>query len=236
MKQINERFKFDIGLVGQTINNTNATGRYYSLANVKRVFAFLIGGAAAATKTVKLELLQATDNAATGAKALTGDASATGTANTLATVVTVSLGSAAATDTVTINGILFTMALATDATAREFADDEGLATCVNHATYGVPGVSATAATDVATLIADPAGDAALTVVGANVAGTVTVATTQAAAFVEARAADFDMANGFDHVACKVTSTGNGIDAVMLVREMCYEPTQKVAASTALKAS
>lgn len=216
MQKLCEAVKVDIGLVGQTINASNATGRYYSMANYRKALLVMIIGALAATKTCKVEVLQATDGSGSDSKAVSSK-SATVTANTKVIEATVALASAAATDTVTINGITFTMAVATDATAREFADAAGLVTCVNHATYGVSGVTASAASTTVTLKATNAGDAYITVAGGNVAGTVTVATTKAIAFVEVDASDLDTDDDFTHIAAKVTSTGNGIDGVVLLR-------------------
>jgi len=230
MQRLIEGQKADIGLVGQSLANTNATGRYYSMADYRAALFIVIAGAIAATKTVVLELLQATDRDGTGAKAITG-ASATITANTLVTVATVDLTSVANTDVVTINGLAFTKAAATDATAREFADAAGLVTCVNHATYGVPGVDASAAGAVVTLVADEAGEKVITVAKTENAGTITLATTHAVAYVEIDQSQLDLANDFTHVAAKVTTTGTTICAVLCERgEARRTPTQQVGAS------
>jgi len=228
MHELDEQLKVDIGLVSQALNNTNATGKYYDMAEYRRAIAILSGGAMAATKTTALQIMEATDGDGTGAQAISGKL-ATITANTLVTECTVSLGSAAITDVVTINGIAFTMAAGTDATAREFADDDGLATCVNDETYGVSGVSATATGDVATLVADPKGDAVITVSKTENAGTITLATTKAQAYVELEA--MDLTADFTHIACKVTTTANSNVAVVLLRGSARKPiTQKVGAS------
>jgi hypothetical protein len=185
----------------------------------------------AATKTTKVELLQATDAAGTGAKAIT-DAEAEVTANTLVHEATVALGSAAATDVVTINGIAFTMAVATSIPDREFADDDGLADCVNDAVYGVPHVRATAATNVATLNSD--GEVAITVEKTEVAGTITLATTQAQAYVDIDVGNLDLANDFSHVAAKVTTTATSVVSVSLdFYEARFTPASAVGASAIL---
>ena len=176
----------------------------------------LLCGALAATKSCTLEILQATDGAGTDAKSVSGK-SAVVTANTKVTEATVALVSAAATDKVTVNGVVFTMAASTDASAREFADAAGLVACINDAAYGVAGVTASAVSSTVTLKASEPGGNYITAEGTGVAGTVTVATTQALAFVEVSAGELDTAGGFSHVAAKVTSTGNGIDAVALLR-------------------
>ncbi len=216
MQKLCEAVKVDMGLVGQTISATNATGRYYSMAKYRKALFVMVVGALAATKTCKVEVLQATDGAASDAKAISGK-SAIITANTKVIEATVALASAANTDTVTINGLKYTMAAATDATAREFADAAGLVTCVNNATYGVTGVTASASSTTVTLKSTNAGEVYITVAGGSVAGTVTVATTKAIAYVEVDASEMDTDDDFTHIAAKVTSTGAGIDGVVLLR-------------------
>lgn len=74
----------------------------------------------------------------------------------------VTLASVTAGDTVTINGCEFTAHASTTTTSkREFsiagnndADAAALVTCINDATYGVPGVTATAASNVVSLTRD----------------------------------------------------------------------------------
>lgn len=225
---ISDRNKVDIGLVPQTISNTNVTGRYHDMATYRHNLFILTVGVLAATKTAVLQLLEATAVDGTGAQAIT-PAVATITANTDVAKATVALASAAATDTVTINGLVFTMAASTTAADREFANAAGLVTCVNDASKGVPGVSASAQSTTVTLIAEDPGATLITVEGGNVAGTVVVATVEAIAFVELNS---DMlSEGFTHVAAKVTSTGAGIAGVTLVRGLSrFGVTQKVAAS------
>ncbi len=225
-----EGLKADIGMVGKSLATTNATGRYYDMRNYRTLLVVLIAGAIAITKTVKVELLQATDAIATGAKVITG-ANATITANTLVTVATVDLTAAANTDTVTVNGVTFTMAAATDVTIREFANAAGLVLCVNSALYGAAGVLAAAAGAVVTLVATDPGEKVITLTRVDVAGTVVVATTHAIAYVEIDVSQLDLANDFTHVAAKVTTTGTTICAVDMLRGIPRTtPTQQVGAS------
>lgn len=233
---ISKRHKIDIGLVSQALNNTNATGRYYHHTMWRRALAQLIGAAMAATKTTKIELLQATDASGTGAKAIAG-AEATITANTSVTAATLTLATVLATHAVTINGVTFTgHADTTTAATREFAingddtaDAAALAGLINDATYGVTGVTATAALGVITLTATDPGETAITI--ANAAATITAATTQAIAYVELDVAQLDVDAGFDYVAVKVTTTANTVVSVGLLRgEGRYGPEQVVGAS------
>jgi len=80
----------------------------------------------------------------------------------LDTTLDLTLLNVIAGDTVTINGLVFTAAAATDVTLREFdisavldADDAiELALCINDVTYGVPGLTATPVAAVVTLSVD----------------------------------------------------------------------------------
>ena len=77
-----ENLKIDLGIVPQAINNTNVTGRYFDVRRHPHILAICNGGALAATKTTKLELLQATDAAGTSAKVTTVANAATATSGT----------------------------------------------------------------------------------------------------------------------------------------------------------
>jgi len=230
MENLTENLSFDLGVVGQTMNNTNKTSRYFSMTGHRRAVAVVIGGAEAATKTTKIEWLQATDAAGTSSKAV-ASSSATGTSGTKDTAATISLGSVANTDTVTINSVVFTKAAANDTAAGEFADDDGLVLCIAASSIADQ-VSATAAGNVATLVAKDGYD--ITLSKAENAGTITLATTQSVTISEIDEEDLDVANSFEYVAAKVTNTGNGINAVMIVRDnKQVGVTQNAAATTAL---
>jgi hypothetical protein len=218
MQRLSEQSRMIVALAPQALNNTNVTSRYVAFSKSGYLRAWLLGGAAAATKTTKIELLQATDVSGTSAKAINDQAavavSATMEANVLASEVTVALAAVANTDYITINGLVYTKAAATAAANREFADAAGLVTCVNHATYGVRGVFASAVTTTVTLRSEPMGETAITAVETNVAGTITVATPIGQAFVDIQAGLLDDANDFYYVAAKVTTTANTVVAVV----------------------
>lgn len=239
--RIHEDVKIDVGLVSQALNNTNATGKYHSLKDYRSALAILSGGAMAATKTTKIELLQAKDAAATGAKAITG-AEATITANALVTEATVTLATFLADGTITINGLVFTAHADTTTPAnREFSiagtdtqDAAELVTCINDATYGVPGVTASNNAGVVTLIATDPGEKVITVSSSPDDGTCVKATTKAQAFVEVLSTLLDKKNDFTHVAVKVTTTANSNVAVVLQRgRIRFTPEQKVGANKVL---
>ena len=239
--RINEDVKIDIGLVSQVLDNTNVTGKYHSLKDYRSALAILSGGAMAATKTTKIELLQAKDAAATGSKVITG-AEATITANALVTEMTITLATFLAAGTITINGLIFTAHADTTTPAnREFSiagtdtqDAAELVTCINDATYGVPGITASNVAGAVTLIATDPGEKIITVSSSPDDGTCVKATTKAQAFVEILSTMLDKINDFTHVAVKVTTTATSNVAAVLQRgRYRFTPEQKVGASASL---
>ncbi len=241
MKQLYKRAKLDVGLVPQVLNNSNATGRYYHASMFRRLLAVLTVGAMAATKTAKIEILQAKDGSGTEAKGIPTTAGQVAvaqiTANTKVTEATLTLATVLNTHSVKINGLTFTAH--TDTTTislRQFAitgddtaDAAELVKCINDDTYGVPGIVASSASGVVTLKAEAAGQALITI--SDAAATITPATTQAQAFVEIDIGNLDIYNGFEYLAVKVTSTANGSVSVILIEGDCrFEPDQAFAAS------
>jgi hypothetical protein len=243
MKELFKRAKVDIGLVPQTINNSNATGRYYHFNMFRKLLAILQIGAMAATKTVKIELLQAKDGAGTDAKGIPSTAGQTAvaevTANTNVTKATLTCASVLATEAVTINGLVFTAAAAEDLTKRIFAVGANDTACaaslvkaINHASMGVPGLTAESALGVITLKSTNSGETLITIEDA--AATITAATTEAQAYVELDVGSLDLANGFEYVAVKVTSSANGSVAALIVEgDNRFEPVQAVGASASV---
>lgn len=228
-----ENAKIDIGLVAKALNNTNITGKYHPLGEFRSVLAVLSGGPMAVDKTTKIELFEAKNAAAGSAQAVSG--SATITANTLVTELTITLATVLNGETIVINGLTFTAHTNTTTVAdREFdisgndtADAAALVVCINDPTYGVPGVTATNAAAVITLVSTVPGATLLTVTSSD--ATFTIATTKAQAYV-----DFEglaLTALFTHVAVKVTTTANTVIAVVLIRYDSRKViTQKVGAS------
>lgn len=239
MRWLTEDAKVDIGMVGQTISNSNITGRYYDMKDYRRALAVLVDGASADTKVSTIAFMQATDGAGSGpAKAVSG-ATASITSPALVTKATVALSTVLAADTITINGLVFTAhATVTTKALRQFsisgddtADAVELAACINDATYGVPGLTATASTGTITLIVANGYEGGYTITLAQSSTTFTFAQIEALAFVELDASQMDLAGGFRFIAAKITRTGNGIAAVVLLRYRArYTPAQKVGAS------
>ena len=134
--------------------------------------------------------------------------------------MTIALATFLAASTIIINGLTFTAHASTTTVAnREFsisgtdtADGDALVTCINDATYGVPGVTATNNAGTLTLVSTDPGATPIT---ASSAGAATIATTQAEAYVEVNG--LALSATYTHVACKITSTGNGSVAALLQR-------------------
>ena len=234
MNRLYEDQKVDIGLVSQALNNTNVTGKYFPLAEFREVLAILSGGAMAKTKTTILQLMQATNAAAGGAKVITV-ATCTITANTLVTELTIAVDTVLNTETITINDLVFTAHTDTTTVAtRHFsisgdnsADADELCVCINDPTYGVPGVTASNNAGTITLVSTVPGATLITAVSTDL--TFTVATTKAQAYVGIDPLILD--DGFTHIAAKVTTTANSNVAVVLIRGKSRKAiTQKVGAS------
>lgn len=220
MNRMHEAAKLDLGVVPQTLNNSNVTGRWFAMKDHRRALGVLQVGALAVTKTAKLEVFEAQDAAGTGAQLVDG-AAATVAANADVAEATVVLTSVAGGEAITINGIAFTAhASTTTAANREFsisgndtADAGELVAVINDPVYGVPGIVASNSGATVTLRASDPGAAAVTV--SSAASTFTIATTLALAYVEIDGQA--LSDGFDHIACKITSTGNGGVAALLMR-------------------
>ena len=215
---LQEASRWDVGLPPQQLATSNATGDFLPMTSYRRAVGVLHVGAAADAVTAKIEMMEAKDVLGTGAQAI---ASATRTVTVPAslqratlTLVTVLDGQA-----VTINGLVFTgKTAAPDLSLREFlrgvsdtADAAALVVVINDPTVGLPGVTATSAVGVVTLIGE--GEAVITISAA--AATITPAGVAAAAVVEVD--HFDLSAGFNHVACKVTTVGTAQVGAMVAR-------------------
>jgi hypothetical protein len=232
-RKINERLKVDVGIPAQAINSTNVTGAYFSLRDYSRIMFVLICGAIAAAKTAVLEALQYDGSAAKGIPSDAAQAAkGTATANAKATSVTITLDEAIATDAVTVNGKTFEF-VASNPTGDQVllgADDTASAKNLADAiTEKCPGLKATSALGVVTVVSDDPGS--VTIDAASADTTVTIATVSAIAYVEVDASSLDLANGFLTVAPKVTTNDNITCAVFVIRaDPRMTPEQAVAAA------
>lgn len=235
MSLISEKVKVDVALATQSLNGAGTTA-YFSLANYGRALFTVVLGAMAAAATSVLQVMQATS--ATGAvnKAVTNN-TATVTANVHVAVATLVAAAVQVGDAVTVNGLTYTGAAAANLPQRVYlsnpADNNAtaasLAAAINHATAGVPGVTAAAVNATVTLTATEPGEADVTIT--NPAATLTAATVQAIGYVECEAGFLDTANGFTHVALSVTNSAAMNTGVAIVRgDARYTPVQHVAAA------
>jgi hypothetical protein len=236
MNKVSDTLKIDVGLAPVSLATTNATGDYLPMANYRRILFLVNAAAMAVTKTVVAQLYQATDADGTSAKVITG-ATITITANTKVKAATVTLATFTAGNVIVINGLTFTAhASTTTKSTRNFSiagsdtqDGDELVSCINDATYGVPGVVASNSSGTVTLKATDA--ASVTVVGVVTIGV--AATLRADGFVEVSASDLDTVNGFDHVAVKLTTDATIVVGASAVRgSERYTPVQFVGGSYA----
>ena len=220
-----QHMKPDTALFPHSLAAGLANGRYFSFSKTPKLMFIGQVGALTAGDTVVFSLLQATSRVGADAKAVsvaddaTFNSTHTITANTNVGGATLTCVTAVATDTVTINGITIT-GVAADPGDFEFDtrgnDNANAADIVRAITAHVPGVLATAAANVVTVIAlDPSG-APITV--ATAGGTITPATLDAACVVEVEEHDLDRANGFAWVALQAdTGAGTHVVSGSLIR-------------------
>ncbi|MBA7702385.1 hypothetical protein ES703_111152 [subsurface metagenome] len=243
MKRLHEGLKMDLGVVAQALNGSDVTGRYHSAKPGHRILALLSGGAMAAGTVTSIELLQAADAEGGSSKGIPSDigqvATAEIAANTKVTEMTVTLATFAENGVITINGLVFTAhGTVTTVANREFkisgddtADAVELCLCINDATYGVPGVTASSALGVVTLVATDPGAVVITVTSDPDDGTCVKATLKAQAFVEILTGKLDVPGGFLFVACKIITTADTVVSAAVLRgDLRFETAQKVGAS------
>ncbi len=233
---ISQRYKIDLGLVGQTINGSNVTGPYFPVAGYRKFLAVCTDGASVLNKTTQIEWLQASDIAGTGAKVVKQSNVSTGTESkavsaaaakviTGATEITIDPTSMANADTITINGVTFTAHTdTTTAAKREFKidgtdaqDATALYGLLTHATYGITGLGIAVTDDSAgTLTVRALGDETTITATTSDATKCPIAITKQILYSEIDIND-----------------GNGIVSVVVLREVGdYGPAvQQVAAST-----
>ena len=233
-KLLSEINKVDIAIVPASINNAS-TGPYYNLGlRNKALFVWETGAMAAGVTSVG-QVMQAKDAAGTDAKAITNNA-ATITANTKVAAATLTVDTVVATNKVTVNGLTFEAAAAADLANRKFvvgaADADcaaSLAAAINHATAGVPGVTAAANNAIVTLTSTEPGEVTITITDAT-AVRIVPATLRAIGYVECDTAFLD--EGFNYVALRVTNSAAALTGAILVRgENRYSPlTNQVAAA------
>ena len=236
MKLVAEKVKIANAMVPVIVNGASTTHKFFPMNAYHRVCFHVIGAAAsiADAETMILRTMQATDAAGTGAKAITNNA-ATATVPVKVIAANVTLANAAAGSVITINGLTFTGAAATDATKREFvasgddaADCTALISCINHAVYGVPGVTAAEGDgNSIDLTVDEPGETTITI--SDESPVFTPIATALEAIVEVDASNLDIAGGFDHIGCLVTTSAAINCSTTAIFDPRYSPGQQVAA-------
>jgi len=218
-----EDLKLDIGLTPQSIASNNVTGKYFNMKEFRSGLAILNVGNITAGGSAALQIMEAKNEAALAAQALTGKL-----ATILANVkvgkmtITISGGTTADTITITVNGVtkVYTGAGAADipngvwdGSGDDSADAASILLCINHATNGVVGVTATVNAAVITLVAN---DGYYIDSVASTGGHSVFATVAAIAYVWLEG--LNLTALFSWVACKVTTAANtGICGVVLIR-------------------
>lgn len=236
MKLVAEKVKIANAMLPVSVNGASTTHKFFPMAGSHRVAFHVVGVAAsiADAVTMILQTMQATDSAGTGAKVITNNA-ATATVPVKVIAANVTLANAAAGSVITINGLTFTGAAATDVTKREFkadgndaADCTALISCINDAVYGVPGVTAAeGAGDSIDLTVSEPGETTITITDA--AAVFTPIATALEAIVEVDASNLDIAGGFDHIGCLVTTSAAITCSTTAIFDPRYSPGQQVAA-------
>ena len=218
---LTENIKIDTALVPTAAANGAFTGPYYSMRGWRKALFVANFGLRAAAATTILQAVQATSVAGAGSKPIVG-LTCTATANSGAESVTLTLNAVQVADAIVINGLTYTAAAAPVLASRVFdqsgddtADAVSLAAAINHATAGVPGITATPNAAVVTLTVTNPGETVITI-GA-VAATITPATIRGTAYVEVDASMLDIAGGFDCIALTLTNSAATPTSAVLIR-------------------
>ena len=236
MKLVAEKVKIANAMVPVSVNGPSTTHKFFPMNAYHRVCFHVIGAAAsiADAVTMILQTMQATDSAGTVAKVITNNA-ATATVPVKVIAANVTLANAVVGSVITINGLTFTGAAATTVASREFkadgdddADVTALVACINDATYGVPGVTAAdGALASIDLTVDEPGETTITI--SDESAVFTPIATALEAIVEVDASNLDIAGGFDHIGCLVTTSAAITCSTTAILDPRYSPGQQVAA-------
>lgn len=223
MNRSYEDLKIDMGLVPQSLASTNATGKYFSMAEFRSALAVLTVGNITAGGSAAIQIMEAKTEAAGSAQALTSRL-ATIAANVKVAEMTIAFvgGTTGDTLTITVNGVSKTYTGAGSAdipngvwddSGDDDSDAASILLCINHATNGVVGVTATCTGNDITLVAD---DGYYIDSVAETGSFTTFLTLEAVAYVWLDG--LDLTGGFTWIACKVTTASNtGICGVTLLR-------------------
>lgn len=205
MITLREQLKTDLAVTPGAINATAATGPYFDLTGHDSAIFVLTTGAVAAAATAIVQIMGNDVAGSTGAAVITNFA-ATVTGASKATIAQIVHGSPTNGNTVTINGVVFTDAAATDNDENEFASAADLTAQINAA---LPGLTATDAAGTITIVSKNPGAEVITI--ASTGSALVPSTIAATAFVEVPA-------GIKRwVAARVTTSANITAEVTVVR-------------------
>lgn len=236
MNLLREVLKGDIALTNLAIANAaDHDGRYVNFGDARRVM-FLIGlyseDGILDAEEVTVTINEATDNAGSDAQALIEDVVVTGLVDSTVVVTDLTAGTGIEVgDTVTVNGVEFTNAAATDVDDLEFLDGDGLVLCVAE---HCPGLVAVNAAGVVTISAEEIGGATVTLAegeGGASGWTPVGVTTYAQALAEVYRPQ--MSAGFTHLSINVANGAtNDVAAVAFVvrGDTYHAPVQQTVAA------
>lgn len=220
MARMIETQKADVAITPVANLSSAKTSRYFPLEEYRKALAVCTVGPLAAGEHCHAILYEATSAAGAGSQTILDEQ--TFTQGTNATVVTAALSNVQVNDTITINGVTFTAKAAESKADRQFnqggddtADGASLAACINDATYGVDGVTASANTGTVTLTSTVPG--ATTISVSQTGGTITLIDTQQVGVLELDAEQ--LSDGFTHLAVSLYGGAgtNELGSAVMVR-------------------
>jgi len=215
-------------------------GKYLPVAGCAKLVALVNIDTLALAEAVVVTAVEATSRLGAGAANI-ATCTCTATANTKVEQLKITMNTPTVDDTITINGLIYTAKGAENLALRQFdqsgivgAQATSLAACINHATLGVPGITATPVAAVVTLtVNDPTagGYERITAVCSDPTKAIP-ATDLAQALLEIDASALSGAN--THVAIRVAGPVTAHANVVVVQSgLQYAPlVQPVAAQSA----
>lgn len=198
---LSEQLKSVIGLVPVSLATANSTGQYFR-AGLRNKF-IILAGAMASGKTVVAEIYEAKDGKGTDAQAITA-ATCTITSPTKASKANVVVNAPTVGKTVIVNGVTYTAAAAYSLANKEFTQASELDTLINYYQGDTLYAADDGGTNVVISAKNP-GDTAITITGTLEALKLVASTLESLAYIEVDAGNMDLADGFTHLAIKITT-------------------------------
>lgn len=207
MNRLCEVLKTDFALVADIANAANATGRFVRIKDFKRAL-FAVGikcdDGIVSGEEITITLMEAKDGTGTDDQALIEDVVVTGLVNSAVVQSDLTTGTGVEVgDAITVNGVTFECAAATDVGELEFQDGDGLVSCV---AAHCPGLVAENDAGVVTISTAEVGGATVTMeeVKGGASGWIPGGiTTHALAIVEVYGPQ--LSAGYSHIAINVAN-------------------------------